>query len=125
MALYVLVLVGLTLGRSPGDVFEWLAWRANRTDSLHFVTVSDVEVTLNVALFLPAGLLLGLALPRVSRWVVWELCVLASLSVELVQSFLPDRDATPRDLVTNAIGAAIGVLISALLTRRTRQPLPD
>jgi len=122
LALYVLALAAVTMGESPGDLFEWLARRAHRVDALSFVTVAYVERTLNVLLFVPAGLLLCYALPRLPRVLIWALCVLVSTSVELAQYYLPGRDATPMDVVTNSIGAGIGVLLHAVLTWRARQP---
>src|SRR3712207_6309436 len=111
LALYVLVLAAVTLGESPGDIFEWLARRAQRVDGLDFVTVRYVERTLNVLLFVPAGLLLCYALPRLPRVLIWALCILVSMSVEVAQHYLPERYATPMDVVTNSIGAGIGVLL--------------
>ncbi|MEU2349030.1 VanZ family protein [Modestobacter sp. NPDC049651] len=78
-----------------------------------------VERGSNVALFVPLALLLCWALPRVPRTAVWLGCVLVSAAVELVQwAFLPDRTASAVDVVTNAAGAAVGVGLHWLLTRR-------
>ena len=121
LALYVLALAALTLGESPGDLVDWVAARAHRVDALSFVTESSVERAMNVALFVPAGLLLCYALPRTSRWLVWLICVAVSLGIEAVQLPLSGRDATPIDVVTNSTGAAIGVLLHALLPARQRR----
>ena len=47
--------------------------------------------------------------------------ILLSCSVELVQIVIPDRQATIRDVISNAIGAAIGALLAwAIVIRRRR-----
>ncbi|WP_228395264.1 VanZ family protein [Modestobacter roseus] len=77
----------------------------------------------NVLLFVPLGLLLCAALPRVPRWVVWAICVAGSLGIEATQAlFLPNRFPSVVDVVTNSTGAAIGVGLHWLLTRGRRTP---
>ena len=113
---YLAVLAAVTLGESPAALFVAGARTARTVDGLGWVTTGDVERLANVALFAPAGLLLCSVLPGVSRLLVWLLCVAASMSVEAVQVLLPERQPTPVDVVTNAIGAALGVLLHAVLT---------
>ena len=73
----------------------------------------------NVLLFVPLALLLCWSLPRLPRWAVWLLCVAGSVGVELVQAlFLPARYPSLVDVATNSTGAAIGVGLHWLLTRR-------
>ncbi len=127
LLVYLVLLASLTLGASPGEVFKWGAKAAQSVDGLEQVTVAVVERMANVLLFAPAGLLLCAALPGVSRLVVWLLCVAGSVAVEAAQYLLPGRDSTPVDVVTNATGAAIGVLLHAVLTwfsRRRRADVP-
>jgi VanZ family protein len=123
MGVYALVLAAMTFGASPGVIFKRVAAEVQRVDSLTWVRVEEVERTANVLLFVPAGLLLCYLFPRASRWLVWLACVAASACVEAVQLPLAGRDATPVDVLTNTIGAAIGVLLHAVLTvvrRRSR-----
>ena len=81
-----------------------------------------VERGSNVALFVPLALLLCWALPRARRTAVWLACVLGSAGVELVQwAFLPERTASVVDVLTNGTGAAVGVVLHWLLTRRRRK----
>lgn len=115
---YVAFLAAATLGASPSAFFTEGAAGVRGIEGLGWVTTSDVERTANVLLFIPAGLLLGHLLPRTSRWLVWLICVAVSLGVEAVQLPLPGRDATPIDVVTNSAGAAIGVLLRAVLPSR-------
>jgi VanZ family protein len=87
------------------------------------VTTRWVEPSLNVALFVPLGLLLCWGLPLLSRSAVWGICVFGSVLVELVQYlFLPGRDGSARDVVTNSTGAALGVLLHWAITRSRRRP---
>jgi VanZ family protein len=120
----VVLLASVTLGASPGGAFVWAANVAQSVEGLAWVTVAEVERVANVLLFAPAGLLLCAAVPGVSRLVVWLMCVAVSVAVEAVQFLLPGRDSTPVDVVTNATGAAIGVLLHAILTLVSRRRRP-
>jgi hypothetical protein len=117
---YVAFLAAVTLGASPGRLFAEAAARVRRIAALDWVMTSDVERTANVLLFVPAGLLLCYLLPRTSRWLVWLICVAASIGVEAAQLLLPRRDASSVDVVTNGTGAALGVLLHAVLPSRHR-----
>ncbi|WP_052090814.1 VanZ family protein [Modestobacter caceresii] len=78
-----------------------------------------VERGSNVLLFVPLALLLCWSLPRWPRWAVWLTCVAGSVGIELVQAlFLPARYPSLVDIGTNSTGAAIGVGLHWLLTRR-------
>jgi glycopeptide antibiotics resistance protein len=73
----------------------------------------------NVLLFVPLALLLCWSMPRWPRWTIWLGCVAASMGIELSQAlFLPARYPSLVDVVTNGTGAAIGVGLHRLLTRR-------
>lgn len=120
LAAYVAFLAAVTLGASPGRLFSAAAHRLRSITALDWVMSSDVERTANVLLFIPAGLLLCYLLPRSSRWLVWLICVGASIGVEAAQLLLPRRDASPVDVVTNSTGAALGVLLHAVLPGRHR-----
>ncbi|NEK84300.1 VanZ family protein [Blastococcus saxobsidens] len=121
---YLVALAAVTLGASPGGLFVRGARVARRIDGFGWVSSGDVERAANVLLFVPFGLLLCFALPTVDRFVVWLLCVAVSVAVEAAQFVLPGRDSTPVDVVTNATGAALGVLAAVVWTRarqRVRQ----
>ncbi|RZU34136.1 VanZ family protein [Blastococcus saxobsidens] len=121
LVVYLAVLAAVTLGASPGALFVRGADVARRFDGLGWVSSGDVERAANVLLFAPFGLLLCFALPRVSRLLVWLLCVAVSMSVESAQVFLPGRESTPVDVVTNATGAALGVLAHVVWTWWSRR----
>lgn len=74
---------------------------------------AELEFTANIGMFVPLGMLLSLALP--SRRVWWGLLVLPAFSaaIEITQGlFLPDRVADPRDVLSNGLGGAIGLLLA-------------
>jgi len=72
--------------------------------------LGTVDVTLNVALFVPLGLALVLAGVRVRRTIAIAICT--TLLVETLQyTLIPGRDATLSDVLTNSTGGAIGALL--------------
>jgi VanZ like family len=82
---------------------------------------SDLEFAANVLMFVPVGVLLCLALPRVGAPVVALGAVGIAAAIEVGQIPL-ERVSDPRDLVANAAGAAIGVVAGMLLRRRLPGP---
>ncbi len=77
------------------------------------------DLILNVILFAPMGLALGLAgaRPRSAA----AIGLLASAAIELAQlSWIPGRDASLHDIVTNTAGTWLGALIVAHWGARTR-----
>ncbi len=81
-----------------------------------WVTYDGVEFAANVVLFVPFGLL---SIAWGARWWHGILGGLAtSLAIETWQLlFLPTRVADARDLVSNTLGAALGVGVALLLAR--------
>lgn len=65
-----------------------------------------VEFAANVALFIPFGALVVLAMRR--AWIGVVAALLLSAGAELAQMLLPGRLASPRDVLANVLGAAIG-----------------
>ncbi|MGC4154355.1 MAG: VanZ family protein [Propionicimonas sp.] len=76
-----------------------------------------LEIAANVLLFIPAGWLAGTLLRRGRRWLVIVGGVLASTTVELTQAaLLPDRVASPLDVLANSVGATLGMLIAVAVS---------
>jgi VanZ family protein len=63
-------------------------------------------------------------LQRHTVWTAWLLAALFGISDEWHQSFVPGRNATWQDLLTNTTGAGMGAMIWLLLVRSRRQPTP-
>ncbi len=83
------------------------------------------EFLANVALFVPLGVLLSLAWPRLSPWLVIGAGFVLSGAIELTQFTLPSRFPTVGDVVANTTGAAIGYAAVAWwrLRRLSRSPV--
>jgi len=86
----------------------------------HYWTAFDAVT--NVLAYLPFGLLLVFALyPRLRGWPAAALAfaagTLLSAAMESGQTLLPSRIPSNLDLLTNALGAALGALAGVLLTR--------
>jgi hypothetical protein len=76
----------------------------------------------NVGLFIPLGALAAAAMPRVPRAVLWVALVALSVGIESVQYLVPSgRVANSADVVANGLGAAVGLLVHALVTPRRRR----
>ncbi len=96
--------------------FEW-------PDRLQIFFVEGVfDVIANFDLFLPLGFLYQLHQPRQDdRWCIRPLRfgLVMSLSIEIIQLFMPGRYSSPVDILINGMGVWIG----AMLYHRARQPL--
>lgn len=92
---------------------SWIGWST-------WTEGSPLEIVANILMFLPIGLASGL-LFRGLLGVI--LPVVLTLAIELAQIPLADRISHPRDLVANAIGAILGLLIAAAVRRRRRAGL--
>lgn len=91
-------------------------------DEATWSTGSTTEFGANIAMFVPVGVLYAmLAGPR--RWFGALIAAFATtLAIELAQIPIADRISDPRDLLANAGGAVIGMLLAgagfAVLTVR-------
>ncbi|AWB96293.1 VanZ family protein [Agromyces badenianii] len=112
----LLLLLPVSFGGSVGAIGLWAR------EQLGWLGIRDgmIEFAANVALFVPIGVILGLAVRRF--WLGFTLAVAFSAGAELVQVFLPSRVASLRDVVANVLGAVVGTFIAAIITavRRSR-----
>jgi VanZ family protein len=94
---------------------------------LHSTLIPPVDrfallgIALNVAIYLPLGAVGGLALARrhsrgTAVWGALLMGFLLSASVEMLQLYVPGRDTSLTDVVTNSIGTAAGA-VAALVFR--------
>jgi glycopeptide antibiotics resistance protein len=70
----------------------------------------------NILLFIPFGFSFANLLSKSSKTIIFKLCLVIlvsfslSLTVELLQIFLPSRSPTPADLVNNTLGGLFGFI---------------
>ena len=69
------------------------------------------EFLLNIAMFMPLGLLLVLTFGARFFWVAALGGIALSLSLEGLQQFIPYRVPDPRDLLANGLGGIIGMFL--------------
>ncbi|MGB3731821.1 VanZ family protein [Microbacterium sp.] len=74
---------------------------------------SKLEFTANIAMFVPLGFLVGLALPTRVAWLGLFLLPAFSGAIELTQAaMLSQRFATVQDVVANSVGGWIGLFVA-------------
>jgi glycopeptide antibiotics resistance protein len=78
---------------------------------------APVEVVVNVALFVPFGLYLGLLAPARRRWVAPAAVAGTSLALEVAQYLLGVGRSDSTDLVVNTAGGLAGLGLLALARR--------
>ncbi len=77
---------------------------------------NHLEFSANIVMFVPLGFLVVLLLKQRLWWLALIICPAMSISIELTQAaFLAARFATVTDVMSNSIGAILGILIGALL----------
>lgn len=114
VAAYLLVVAHLTLtDPSQGQWAFSLADRVALRVSDGALTWSETEVLANIALFVPLGFLLTIAVG--SAWAAVALCAMLSAGIEWVQlALLPSRVPTLDDVVHNSLGGLVGALVAAV-----------
>lgn len=81
----------------------------------HVVGVSYWDIILNMALFVPLGLLLSLIFPRVEIWKVIVIAIACSMCIEVSQFIWMRGVCQFDDIMHNSIGAAFGCYVARLL----------
>lgn len=117
-----LALVGwLTLGPQPLDAsgrgpLHRVIRFISGDNTLDWITYALVEFTANIVLFLPIGILFVLLLGWRRWWLAALLGIALTVSIEAAQLILPGRVTDPRDVVSNSVGAIIGVASVLVVT---------
>lgn len=93
------------------------SWVADAGIASYTRSAMVLEVLANVALFVPVGLLLAFALPRLRTWQVVLMGGLMSVVIETVQGLMPSRFPTLSDVIANTTGTLIGALAALVLVR--------
>jgi glycopeptide antibiotics resistance protein len=118
---YLAVVGWVTLGPQPLDGSgRRMLWRLLDVFGDHratrWITYELVEFLANVGMFVPIGLFFLLLLGRTRAWLAMLLGVALTVGIETAQIFLAGRVSDPRDLLSNSLGALLGVLIALVLT---------
>lgn len=119
---YLLCLAWLTLtptssGERAFSLLGRLVDQFQRHESTSWLTYSLAEFAANIVLFIPMGIFVVLLFGRRTWWAGIFVGVLTSCWIELAQGvWMPDRVADPRDLASNSIGTALGVIVALLIT---------
>jgi len=111
----------LTLTPDLGQRDEWglvlrVLDRLQRYDELSWLTYDRAEQLANVALFVPVGLFFLLLVGTRYWWLAFLLGMAMTAVIETAQRSIPGRVPDERDLLTNSIGAVIGVMVGVVLT---------
>jgi len=110
--------------KATGIVFEIARWVSELT-GIDPTTASTVfEFLANIVLFVPLGLLVSVAWPRMSWWLTMLTGLVTTLVIEVVQTMMPSRVPAVSDVVGNAAGTAIGALFVAAHRAKPRAPGP-
>lgn len=125
---YLAVLITASLWPTPvdsGGVISFLTseiLKACKNISwLNWVQYNQLEALANVVLYIPLGIFLVVLLPGVSILLLLITPLVVSGVVEELQRwFLPERYSTLDDLLHNALGGFIGVVISASIRQLMR-----
>jgi VanZ family protein len=85
------------------------------------------DVVLNVVLYMPLGAVACLAFlprfPRAAAAAATAIGFVLSLSMELLQNYVPGRVTSLSDLTTNTLGAAVGAFLALVLAPEIIPPL--
>ncbi|MFL6022696.1 MAG: VanZ family protein [Marmoricola sp.] len=111
LSLYAVLVARLTVADpSAGRPFFDLLYNGGAEVSGGRLDASRLEVLGNIALFVPAGLLLAIVLQR--GMLAIGLLVLVSIGIELAQQqWLPSRVPSLADVEHNGLGAVLGVVM--------------
>ena len=117
---YLGVVGVLTLSPMPVNGRDSIIWRIveifQRYSMTRWLDFETVEFLANVAMFVPLGLFFVLLLVRGRWWLAILFGLALTVGIEFAQQFLPSRVPDSRDLVANAIGATLGVLVALVMT---------
>ncbi|MCG8510648.1 MAG: VanZ family protein [Rhodospirillales bacterium] len=99
---------------------RWV-WVGNT--SPHGVPQLTADLLLNLALYIPLGVLFRLAMPRGLGWTLVTVALVAATSwaLESVQSLSPHRVSSMVDVLTNTLPATAAAIAAPLLSRFARQ----
>lgn len=117
LAVYLLILALIVFWPTPvdegasGAIHRVLSWLDERGMPL-WAGYGLLEISANVVLFVPFGILIAAFLPLRRAWLALPAGIFASIFIEVGQNlFRPERFATVQDVLANSLGAAVGTVI--------------
>lgn len=122
VTLVYLGIVGwITLGPQPfDDSSDSMIWRLldilGRSRATDWIDYASLEFGGNVLMFLPIGLFFLLLLGRRLWWLAVLFGIALTCGIEFAQEFIPTRVSDPRDILSNSVGAFVGVVVALVLT---------
>jgi VanZ family protein len=113
-----------------GSLYTAFPWRVPSEGIFNFLFapppryVTRADITTNILAYFPLGFSLAQALGKRFRnpWVIVAVTLVGtalSVSMETLQTFMVDRDASRLDVLTNGTGMLIGAVISWMIGRET------
>jgi VanZ family protein len=118
----MIVLSPLPVDRDAGDFLRRALSGMQRRGFPTWFDYSFVEFTANIVMFVPLGLFFFLLAPRGWRWLGPVVGLILSSAIELTQLVvLPQRFASPYDVLANTTGALVGTIIAWLMLRSRRR----
>jgi len=114
-----IVLLPVGYGNITNAIDSWIRFGLGIT----FFGAGWVGFVANILMFVPLGLLLTLLFR--ARWHGVALALALSVTAELAQAFIPSREPSLRDVLANAVGAAIGAVIAWFAAPRRAAAPPE
>lgn len=118
---YLGLVAWITLGPQPIDTGNdyWLLrvlgiFADHHTTS--WITYARVEFGANIAMFVPIGVFFLLLFGRRAWFVAMFAGFVLTCAIETAQLFVPTRVTDIRDIISNTLGAVIGVLVALIIT---------
>ncbi|WP_298862272.1 VanZ family protein [uncultured Microbacterium sp.] len=121
LLLYVGVVLAMTMSPTPLDrgyasSIDKVLGVLHRNGIPEWFGYSKLEFTANIAMFVPLGFLVGLALPTRVAWLGLFLLPAFSGGIELTQAaMLSQRFATVEDVIANSVGGWCGLLAAFII----------
>lgn len=111
-----LTLTPQPISPSDSEQIERVLAALHRRGIAESVDYMRLEFLANIALFVPIGMFLMLLFGTRLWWLALAGCFALTVFIEAAQQSIPGRVSGERDVLSNTIGGAIGVLVAVLLT---------
>ncbi|MCA2388898.1 MULTISPECIES: VanZ family protein [Lactococcus] len=117
--IYILGLIWLVLFKLSFQPLAFLEMTNTRSLNLTPLAMSGGrrEVLFNILAFIPFGILLTMNAPKISFLNKWAISILLSFSFESLQYLLAIGATDITDLITNSLGALLGISFYYLLIK--------